>query len=141
MCATISSLLYETNKPGAASAAGPAGDPLDPDTYKYSAQALFYETMEQALPSFEGAGTGLDSKHRIFDDHDDIPGSLTIMMPPMATAVIGDTMIIAWRGSVRGPSALAPAAVLLHQGLLPSQPPVAPHPTNHHLNSDLTRTL
>ena len=160
MCATMSSLLYDTNK--------------EEHAVNGTGKALFYRAIEeQAQPNFDSKlkqrlekptwsvqrilspsnwvsrflgtanfqifcrGPALDENFRIFDDH----GPLKQMMPPMATAVIGDTMIIAWRGSVRGPSALAPAAVLLHQGLLPSQPPVAPHPTNHHLNSDLTRTL
>ena len=139
MCATISSLLYDTNK----------GENATENA------ALFYRAIEeQAQPNFDsklkqhlervcsiqeevhengtvnfsriGAqkletgcgccsppmpcsncsirGTGLDKNFRIFDDH----GPLKQVMPPMATAVLGDTMIIAWRGSVRRPSQPSP---------------------------------
>ena len=63
-------------------------------------------------------GSGLDSEHRIFDNH----GPLKQTMAPMATAVLGETMIIAWRGSVRRPS-VRPAAVLPHRGLPPMRGP------------------
>jgi len=104
MCATISSLLYDTNK----------GDNATENA------ALFYRAIEeQAQPNFDSKlkhhlyrvcsncslrGTGLDKNFRIFDDH----GPLKQVMPPMATAVLGDTMIIAWRGSVRRPSQPSP---------------------------------
>ena len=155
MCATMSSLIYDANR--GENADNGTGKALFYRTIEEQAQPNFDSKLKQRLekptwsvqrilsPSnwvsrFLGTanfqifcrGPALDENFRIFDDH----GPLKQMMPPMATAVLGDTMIIAWRGSVRGPSALAPAAVLPHQSLLTSQPPVAPHPTNRHLNSD-----
>jgi len=120
MCATMSSLIYDANR-GENADNGP-GKALFYRTIEEQAQPNFDSKLKQHLekptwsvqrilsPSnwvsrFLGTanfqifcrGPALDENFRIFDDH----GPLKQMMPPMATAVLGDTMIIAWRGSVR----------------------------------------
>ena len=83
MCSTITSLMYDANQRWEADWDG-------------LGKKLFYDTLEK-----QGDGQGLQPVsrvYRIFDDH----GPLKRLLPPMATAVMGDTMIIGWRGSVRG---------------------------------------
>ena len=83
MCATMCSVIYESN----------ADDVED-------GQNLFYQTIQTQADNEKLQL--LPEPDRIFDDH----GELKFALAPMATAIIKSekevTMIIAWRGSVRG---------------------------------------
>ena len=84
MCATMCSVIYESN----------ADDVED-------GRSLFYQTIQTQADNEKLQL--LPEPDRIFDDH----GELKFALAPMATAIIKSekevvTMIIAWRGSVRG---------------------------------------
>lgn len=84
MCATMCSLMYDANARGEA----------DDDKL---GETLFYDSIKMQAKHHEFPALVFDDKLKIFDDH----GLIKSALAPMATAIVNDTMIIAWRGSVR----------------------------------------
>ena len=108
MCATMCSLMYDVNKRN------------ESDTDK-KGKMLFYKNIDEQAKLYKlkfdvvpvAAGGDLDmpttGKYRIFADH----GHVRSALAPMATEVIGDTMIIVWRGTVRDAPLYSPCPVTL----------------------------
>jgi len=86
MCATMASAIYEANLGEEADNA-----PKTPTApYVQNSGKVLFESTIAKQAGDDGAELVL------FDDHDGLKRAL----PPMATVIYGDTMIIAWRGSV-----------------------------------------